>query len=384
MRDFPDIDYDLAIPYRLQTRFTERAFAPDNRILRDLLCARETGARRKALVYLDASVAEAMPGLEAEIRSYFDAHADELRLLAIRRLPGGEASKNDPALLQGLYKDIEDLKVCRHSYILGIGGGALLDTVGFAAATAHRGVRHIRFPTTTLGQADAGVGVKNGINFRGKKNFVGAFAPPFAVVNDFAFLDALPDRHRRNGYIEAVKVAAIRDPALFAWIEERADALARFDSEPLRQLIHRSAALHLRHIATAGDPFETGSARPLDFGHWAAHKLEQLSDFRLSHGEAVAIGVAIDTVYSREAGYLDAASAARMLTLLDKLGFATYADELDRVGTDGRRRVLEGLEEFREHLGGMLTITLLKGIGQGFEVHEMDTDRILQSIDQLR
>src|SRR5690606_40543723 len=115
----------------------------------------------------------------------------------------------------------------------------------------------------------------------------------------------------------------------FAWIEARADSLARFERAPLRQLVYRSAELHLRHIATAGDPFETGSARPLDFGHWAAHKLEQLSDFRLSHGEAVAIGLAMDTIYAREAGYLAAAEAERVIRLLDTLGFSLYAPELD-------------------------------------------------------
>lgn len=100
-----------------------------------------------------------------------------------------------------VHEAIDRHHIDRHNYVLAIGGGALLDMVGLAAATAHRGVRHIRLPTTTLAQADSGVGVKNGINAFGKKNFVGTFSPPYAVINDFAFLDSLSDRDRRAGGI---------------------------------------------------------------------------------------------------------------------------------------------------------------------------------------
>lgn len=380
---FANITHSIAIPYRLRVLFTERAFAAENPLFRNLVCAQESGSRRKALFYIDEAVADANPDLAPSIERYFERYADDLRLMGIHLLPGGEPIKNNTDYLKEIYAHIENQKICRHSYIVAIGGGALLDTVGFAAATAHRGIRHIRFPTTTLGQGDAGVGVKNGFNFHGKKNFVGAFAPPFAVVNDFAFLDTLPEQHLRNGFIEGIKVALIRDKAFFEWIEAHAAALARFDQEAVRHLVHRSAELHVTHIATSGDPFEMGSVRPLDFGHWAAHKLEQLSSFRISHGEAVAIGIALDTIYSREMGYLDTASADRIVRLIRALGFATYAPELEQTDAQGQNATLAGLEEFREHLGGMLTITLLKQIGDRFEVHEMDTETILRCIAQL-
>ncbi len=379
----PNIEHTIAIPYQLRVLFTEHAFAPTNPLLQQLLCAKESGARRKAIIYLDEGVATANPQLVPQIESYFQHHSDHLSLRGIHLLPAGEPIKNDTDYLKEIYAQIEDQKICRHSYLIAIGGGALLDTVGFAAATAHRGIRHIRFPTTTLGQGDAGVGVKNGFNFRGKKNFVGTFAPPFAVVNDFAFLETLPAKHLRNGYIEAIKVALIRDAAFFDWIESKADALNASDPAAIRELVHRSAAHHVTHIATSGDPFEMGSVRPLDFGHWAAHKLEQLSDFRITHGEAVAIGIAIDTIYSQKLGYLDAPSAHRILALIRKLHLPTYAPELELQTQQNQNATLAGLEEFREHLGGLLTITLLKEIGQRFEVHEMDTDKILQSIADL-
>ena len=181
---------------------------------------------------------------------------------------------------------------------------------------------------------------------------------PYAVINDFALLRSLSDRDKRGGYSEAVKVACIKDAAFFERLERDAARLAAFDPEVMKPLIYRSAELHVDHIATGGDPFEMGSARPLDFGHWAAHKLEQLSDYRLRHGEAVAIGLAVDVVYSKLAGFLDGGQAERILRLLETLGFELFSNELLHTDAGGELMVLRGLEEFREHLAGELTITV--------------------------
>ena len=274
--------------------------------------------------------------------------------------------------------------MCRHSYVIIVGGGASLDLVGFAASTAHRGVRLIRFPTTTLSQGDGGVGVKNGVNYFGKKNWVGTFSVPDAVVNDFSFLQGLPKNQKRAGYVEAIKVALIRDRSFFEFIEENAEALAGFESQTLEQVVRKSAALHLDHIAGSGDPFEKGSARPLDFGHWVAHKIEQLSDFKIGHGDAVAIGLSVDLTYSAKVGLVKPKTTERILTLLEKLNFPIYHELLQADTIDGKKVILEGLEEFREHLGGELTITLIQGIGEGIEVHAMDRDAILYSVESLK
>jgi 3-dehydroquinate synthase len=283
-----------------------------------------------------------------------------------------------------LHAAIDRHHIDRHSYLVAVGGGALLDTAGLAAATAHRGVRHIRIPTTTLSQCDSGVGVKNGVNAFGKKNFIGTFAPPHAVINDFQLLATLPPEHKRAGYAEAVKVACIRDARFFESLEAAAETLRQFAPEPMRLLIRRCAELHMNHIAESGDPFEFGSARPLDFGHWSAHKLEQLSRFRIGHGEAVAIGLALDTLYSRRMSFIEPGEAERVLQLLENLGFDLFAPELLLSRPDGELRVLEGLEEFREHLGGHLTLTLLRKIGSGFEVHEIRRPEVVDSIYELQ
>jgi len=381
----PYIERTIQVSYRHRVYFTREVFAAGNPILKQVLTTEKSNAVAKALVVVDETLAERRPTLLAGIEQYFAQHAEELKLVcAPMVIEGGERAKNSYFHVSEIQSHVEKHHIDRHSYIIAVGGGALLDVVGLAAATAHRGVRLVRIPTTTLSQDDSGVGVKNGINAFGKKNFIGAFAPPFAVINDFDLLASLPDRDKRAGYIEAVKVALIRDSAFFNQIERQARALAAFEPEEMQQLIFRSAELHMNHIANSGDPFETGSARPLDFGHWAAHKLEQISDYRIRHGEAVAIGIALDVIYSRNMGFLDALSSERILALLDQLGFELFAKELLHEDSEGNLVVLKGLEEFREHLGGQLTITLLQGVGRGFEVHEMDASAVLNSIHELR
>lgn len=382
------LERTIEVRWRHQVHFTQDVFAPGNALLADILVNGRPAPfspRAKALVVVDEALAQALPGFLGRIEAWFAAHAEQVQLAYPPVLMlGGEVVKNTPFRVTETLALVDRHHIDRHNYLIAIGGGALLDMVGLAASTAHRGVRHIRIPTTTLAQADSGVGVKNGINAFGKKNFIGAFAPPFAVVNDFNLLETLSVRDKRAGYVEAVKVACIRDGEFFHWIEREAGELARFVAEPMQRLIFRSAELHLNHIATGGDPFEMGSARPLDFGHWAAHKLEQLSEYRLRHGEAVAVGVALDVIYAREQGHLKADQAERVLVLLERLGFDLFVNELLHEDEHGQLRVVNGLEEFREHLGGELTITLLREIGRGFEVHEMAAPVVVQAIHELQ
>ena len=379
------IERTITVNWRHQVLFTHNVFDAENAILRDTLVDAEEREPRKTLIVVDEALAKAQPTLLAQINAYFQTHADCLNLVCEPVvMEGGERTKNSYFHVSEVQSHVDRYHIDRHSYLICVGGGALLDMVGLAAATAHRGIRHVRIPTTTLSQDDSGVGVKNGINAFGKKNFIGTFAPPFAVINDFQLLATLSARDKRNGYVEAVKVACIRDETFFDQIESDADALAQFESAAMQRLIHRSAELHLTHIATNGDPFEMGSARPLDFGHWAAHKLEQISEYRLRHGEAVAIGIALDCLYARDMGYLKPTDCDRILRLLQRLGFQLWSNDLLHEDEAGKLVVIEGLEEFREHLGGRLTITLLRGIGEGFEVNEMNQPKVLNAIYALR
>jgi len=379
----PLIQRSIHASWQLRVFFTEDVFAAANPVLADALA---DGIPRKVFVVLDDALSQARPRLEADICHYFAITGGKLQLVRPPLdVPGGEGAKNSQTLVANLHEQIHRYHLDRHSYLVAIGGGALLDVAGFAAATAHRGLRHVRVPTTTLSQANSGVGVKNGVNAFGQKNFIGTFAPPFAVINDFNFLASLTPAEKRDGYVEAVKIACVRDASFFAEIERDADQLAAFEPVAMRRLVHRCAELHLDQVATGGDPFETGSARPLDFGHWAAHKLEQLQGFKgISHGEAVAIGIALDVVYSSIAGLLDEEAAGRILALLRRLGFRLFSGALLNADQANRLALLSGLEEFREHLGGELNVTLLKAIGECVQAHEMEPAKVIAALHGLR
>jgi 3-dehydroquinate synthase len=382
----PDrIRQSFSVPYEYDVIFTRDVFAPENRALVDALSQRQPGRRHKVMAIFDEGFQAAWPETASALRRYFDHHSDRLALVTPPvPILAGEAAKNDPDLVHRLHTLFHRHHMDRHSFVLVVGGGGVQDAAGYAAATAHRGIRTVRMPTTVLGQNDSGVGVKNGINAFGNKNFVGTFVPPYAVINDFRFLERLPSREAVAGMAEAVKVALIRDGSFFAWLEAHASELADAQPAVLATLIRRCAELHLRHIGTGGDPFERGSARPLDFGHWAAHKLEALTAHEIRHGEAVAIGVVLDSRYSVELGLLSEPEFARIDHLVGRLGLPRWHDGLLAPGRGPRPALFDGLDDFREHLGGDLTITLLRGIGQAVEVHEMREELIEKALDWMR
>ena len=352
----------------------------------------------KFLFVIDNAVVGTDLTLVERIENYFSGSPYQLAS-ARMIVGGGEAVKNDFGAFQNILYAIDQHKMDRHSYVVAIGGGAVLDAVGFAAAIAHRGIRHLRFPSTVLSQNDSGVGVKNGINYFGKKNFLGTFSPPFAVINDFKFLKTLTDRDFRCGIAEAIKVGLVKDASFFDFIEKHAEELNQRNEEITRKLITRCAEIHLQHIAS-GDPFEKGNSRPLDYGHWSAHKLEQLSDYEILHGEAVAVGMCLDAVYSNLIGKLSEDEMMRLIRLCKKLNFELFYTEMEN---DMRRLInlskrpgynlydpemkytlLSGLQEFREHLGGELTIMLLEKIGKGMEVNEIHEEKMSQAILKLK
>lgn len=363
--------------FHYSVHFTHDVFDPRNSVLREVI-ATGGAAPRKCLFIADEFVAAGHPGLLERIAEYCRVHSAVIQnVTSPLVVPGGESVKNSAQCVDLIQNLINDYGVCRHSFVVVIGGGAVLDMAGYAAATSHRGVRLIRVPTTVLAQNDSGVGVKTSINRFGKKNFIGTFTPPFAVINDFEFLDSLSDRDWRAGTAEAVKVSLIKDAAFFEQIERSSENLVSRDKRAMEHLIHGCALLHLAHIG-GSDPFETGSSRPLDFGHWSAHKLEQLTSYRLRHGEAVAIGIALDATYSHLTGLLPLNSWRRIIAVLRRLGFSLYVPEL------ASGALLDGLNEFREHLGGELTIMLLEDIGRGVEKHEINTTLMVRSAEVLR
>ncbi len=357
--------------------FDRNTLDPEHSVLADILALAGRGPHR-VLPVIDDQVLQGHPDLVERLHAYAETHAKRMTLidppLIVR---GGEICKSDPAEVDEFYQRTQSDKIDRHSFALVIGGGAVIDAIGYAAATAHRGIRLIRMPTTVLAQNDAGIGVKNAINYKGRKNYLGTFATPFAVINDYDFLSSLPERDRICGMAEAVKVALIRDGEFFHWLYDSRERLAQFEPGAMEHMIARCAELHLNHIRTSGDPFERGSARPLDFGHWCAHRLEELSDSDLRHGEAVAIGIALDSLYSHAQGMLGLGVLKQIRETLEGVGFTLTHSALKALDIEA------ALQGFREHLGGELCITLLNDAGEAEEVHEIDLESMHRCRQQL-
>jgi len=378
LNETDSFDLPFAVPFVHRLRFTRDVFGADRDTLLSLLSPSGDQPARVQF-WIDETVLAANEWIRDAAESLVAEHPDRVRRASnVQVVPGGEEVKNDIHILERMLKVMNTADLDRRSYVVAIGGGAMLDAVGFAAAIAHRGIRIVRLPTTTLAQADSGVGVKNGVNLFGKKNWVGSFAVPWGVVNDAKLLETLSPRDFRCGFAEAVKVSLLKDPGFFDQICLAADRIVKRDADATFPIIKASARWHLQHITRGGDPFEAEEARPLDFGHWSAHKLESISQFRLRHGEAVAIGVAIDSIYSSLVHGLPTADAHRIVNCLRQLGFTFDAPELQDTDV-----LFKGLEEFRQHLGGRLTVTMLEEVGKPINVHAIHEDRMREAIDTV-
>ncbi len=374
----------INVPFVYPVVFTRSLFDTANPVFARTLRRGGRGPHR-LLVCIDDGVLAAHPALPDRLRRYLERHPG-LGVMAHTALtvPGGERAKNGWNVVREIMAAIGTAHLDRHSFVVAIGGGSVLDMVGFAASLVHRGIRLIRVPTSVLAQNDAGVGVKNGMDEHGMKNYVGTFAPPFAVLNDFDFLATLPRRYWAGGLAESFKVALIKDARLYALLRRRGKALRARDEAVMAGIVARTARLHLDHIRAGGDPFEMGSARPLDFGHWAGHKLELLSHHRLSHGEAVAIGIAIDVCYAVTQRLLTEPQRDNILAAMRTVGLPLWDAAAEGEAPNGGTLLMQGLEEFREHLGGRLTLTLPRGIGHGVEVHRIEPEAMMASLRWLR
>lgn len=376
-----NIKQTFSINYSYNIFFTKNIFNIDNKILINEF-NNENLSEKKAIIIIDKNVIKYHKNLLSNIKDYFKTYKKYIKISCDPIIiTGGEKIKNHYIIIKYLYKIIEKYKICRQSYLISIGGGTIQDLVGYAASTAHRGVKLIRIPTTVLSQDDSGVGVKNGINFMNKKNFIGSFAPPALVINDFNLIKSLSKKQITDGLSEAIKVSLIKDKDFFYYIEE--NSLNIYKEDVLEKIIYKSAKLHAEHISKYGDPFEKTSSRPLDFGHWIAHKIESISKYKISHGEAVGIGIVIDSTYSYLAKILKKKEWKKIIYCFLKLKISIFTEFLLEKN-EGYYRIFLGLEEFREHLGGKLTITFLKNIGEKIDLHHIDEKIYIKAINLIK
>ena len=367
----------ISVPYQFPVAFVRGLFDPKNALLAQTIARDDLEKRHRCFFIID----EGLDGdaLSAAIKGYFDAHAEQLELIADAMfVPGGEIVKKDLAYVERMLSAIHTHGIDRHSYVIAIGGGAVMDAVGLAAATAHRGVRHIRIPTTVLSQNDSGVGVKNAVNFRGLKNYVGTFAPPWAVLNDFDFLNSLPTRERIAGLAEAVKVALIRDREFYLWLEENADAIVDRDVTVIDTLVERS--IRNKAEIVRQDEKEAGIRALLNLGHSFGHALESETAYRrFLHGEAVAIGMVTAARLSERRGLCTAGTSTRLMRLLScfELPVAIPADlDVDALAS--------ALSLDKKAVASGLRLVLLHAIGDAAVDSDSHADEIRAALEESR
>lgn len=255
--------------------------------------------------------------------------------------------------VESIYRRFIELGVDRSTFVLGIGGGIVTDVAGFAAATYMRGLDFGFVSTTLLGQVDASVGGKNGVNVDGYKNMAGTFKQPRFVICDPEMLRTLSDREFRAGLAEVVKAAIIADADLFARIEATTFDDLRSDTDLLTDAV--SASIRVKADIVERDERESGDRRKLNLGHTLAHAIEKCTN-RLNHGEAVAVGTALIADASVKLGVLTAEDRDRIAGVLKKLGF-------DLTPPVDVKRLLKEVGKDKKNEDGMLRIVVPIGIG---------------------
>jgi 3-dehydroquinate synthase len=278
-----------------------------------------------------------------------------LRCEARLSFPAGEASKRRETWIR-LSDEMLALGLDRQTAIVALGGGVVGDLAGFVAATFMRGIPYAQIPTTLLAMLDAAVGGKVGVDTPLGKNLIGAFHPPAVVVADPLSLLSLPERVYRAGLSEAVKHGLIADADYFAWIEANAGALLARDLEALTHLIQRSVAI--KAAVVSADERESGSRATLNAGHTVAHGLEQASEYRLPHGEAVSLGLVAECRIAERLGLAPAGLAQRVRDLLAALGLPTQTGPGVVVA-----RVLEAMLQDKKNRDGQVRLALPARLG---------------------
>ena len=238
--------------------------------------------------------------------------------IGVIKRSGGETCKS-LSIVEQIYAELFKLGVDRNTLCLAIGGGAFLDLAGFVAATYLRGLSLVSIPTTLLAQVDASIGGKNGVDFNGYKNLIGTIRQPQRVILDVQTLKTLPDREYHSGLAEVVKAALIADSGFFDWLGENRQAILRHDKALIEEMIAR--AVHIKMVIVEQDEQERGERRKLNFGHTLGHALEVSSD--LLHGEAVSVGMLLESKFALQNGWSDSRTHERLLQILEGFGLPT-------------------------------------------------------------
>jgi 3-dehydroquinate synthase len=287
-------------------------------------------------------------------------------------IPPGEQSKSLPTAVR-LLDWLAKTETGRRDMLLALGGGVVIDTVGWVASAYMRGIPYINAPTTLIGQVDAAVGGKVGVDHSTAKNLIGAFYAPHAVVSCVGWLTTLDARQVRSGLAEAIKLAVISSPELFDFIEQHLQSLLALDVSSLRSLVHAASAIKCGLVER--DPYEADLRRTLNFGHTVGHAVEKVTGYGpVLHGEAVAYGMAVAIRVAATRGVLAPAAASRIIGILRAAGLPMTPEEVPVV--PAADDVIAALAKIRQVRGGSLRFVLPTGIGSALIADDVHDDEI--------
>lgn len=361
-------------PVRIERRMrwdvieTPDLFAPDNT---QLLRYGRPDARRRFVV-VDANVL-ALYG--DRIRAWFHHHNLNARIV---KCPAGEAHKN-PQTWLALVRQLDEFPIHRRAEpVIAIGGGVLTDVVGFLAATYRRGIPHIKVPTTLMGYIDAALGIKNGISFNGRKNRLGSFVPPLAVLLDNRFLATQSRRHLLDGVAETLKLAMVCDAALFELLERDGPACVNnhFSGPRGAGILNRAIDGMLAELVP--NMYEDRLARAVDFGHTFSYGLETRHPERLLHGEAVLLDMLVSVAVAQRRHLLSATQAERFYSLVERLDMQPDLALLDA------DLMWQSLLDRVEHRDGRQNVPLPDAIGRCVFVNDIHRRELADAIPVLR
>ncbi|NVM57879.1 MAG: 3-dehydroquinate synthase [Desulfobacterales bacterium] len=294
----------------------------------------------------------------------------------IIEIPAGESSKSVNTALD-VARQLIGLNVSRKSLLIALGGGVVGDLTGFVASIYMRSVPYIQIPTTLVAQVDSSVGGKTGVDLPEGKNLLGTFYQPRAVFIELSFLRTLSDRDFKNGLAEIIKYGIISDEEMFDHLEQERDAIKERTASLMRNLVERSCKIKAEIVEM--DEQERGLRLILNFGHTLGHALEAASDYSISHGEAVAIGMVGAAKISHNLRYLKVASYRRIVDLIKHYGLPT--DIPADVDTE---RILGFMASDKKAVGRQLHFVLIKKIGVPFVTAEVPSRKVTDVIEELR
>jgi len=318
---------------------------------------------------------ELWPVYGAAIERYAQTVLDCRRVMCV---PGNEATKS-LSRVEALCDAAVELHLPRHGVFIAVGGGTILDAVGFAASIYRRGVAYLRIPTTLIGMIDVGVGIKQAINFGRKKNVLGSFYPPLRTINDVRFLNSLPARQLACGIAEAIKVALICDARLFESLEEHAVTLiASGFSQPkdaATDILMRSEIAMMKQLQS--DLYESKLKRLVDFGHSFSPVIETSTNYAVAHGEAVALDILLSTAIAARRAMCAPDLISRLARLYAKVGLPTSHPSMSPLLME------RALIDARAHRGGALNLVVPTGIGSAAFLQDVNYDEIASALELL-